>query len=62
VRLRGAGRTAEQIAYGVGCRDPTYFGRFFSRRVGMSLGAAAGADVVLVSGAATLRRRVICAR
>jgi len=39
VRLRDAGRTTEQIAYGLGCRDPAYFSRFFSRRVGMSPGA-----------------------
>jgi AraC family transcriptional activator of pobA len=39
VRLRDTGQTAEQIAYGLGFRDPAYFSRFFSRRVGMSPGA-----------------------
>ena len=32
-------QTVEQIAYGLGFRDPAYFSRFFSRRVGMSPGA-----------------------
>jgi AraC family transcriptional activator of pobA len=39
VRLRDTGQTAEQIAYRLGFRDPAYFSRFFSRRVGMSPGA-----------------------
>lgn len=39
VRLRDTPLTIEQIAYGLGFRDPAYFGRFFSRRVGMSPGA-----------------------
>ena len=39
VRLRDTGQTAEQIAYGLGFRDPAYFSRFFARRVGMSPGA-----------------------
>ena len=39
VRLRDTAQTAEQIAYGLGFRDPAYFSRFFSRRVGMSPGA-----------------------
>jgi len=39
VRLRDTGQTAEQIAYGLGFRDPAYFSRFFLRRVGMSPGA-----------------------
>ena len=39
VRLRDTGQTAEQIAYGLGFRDPAYFSRFFSRRAGMSPGA-----------------------
>ena len=30
-RLRETGQTAEQIAYGLGFRDPAYFNRFFSR-------------------------------
>jgi len=39
VRLRDTAQTVEQIAYGLGFRDPAYFSRFFSRRVGMSPGA-----------------------
>ncbi len=39
VRLRDSGQTVEQIAYGLGFRDPAYFSRFFSRRAGMSPGA-----------------------
>jgi len=39
VRLRDTAQTIEQIAYGLGFRDPAYFSRFFSRRVGMSPGA-----------------------
>jgi len=39
VRLRDTALTAEQIAYGLGFRDPAYFSRFFSRRVGMSPGS-----------------------
>jgi AraC family transcriptional activator of pobA len=38
VRLRDTAQTVEQIAYGLGFRDPAYFSRFFSRRVGMSPG------------------------
>jgi AraC family transcriptional activator of pobA len=39
VRLRDAAQTAEQIAYGLGFRDPAYFSRSFSRSVGTSPGA-----------------------
>jgi AraC family transcriptional activator of pobA len=39
VRLRDTVQSAEQIAYGLGFRDPAYFSRFFSRRVGLSPGA-----------------------
>ena len=39
VRLRDAAQTAEPIADGLGFRDPAYFSRFFSRRVGVSPGA-----------------------
>ena len=39
MRLRETGQTIEQIAYGLGFRDPAYFSRFFSRRSGMSPGA-----------------------
>ena len=39
VRLRDTAQTVEQIAYGLGFRDPAYFSRFFSRCVGMSPGA-----------------------
>ncbi|MBV8662648.1 MAG: helix-turn-helix domain-containing protein, partial [Hyphomicrobiales bacterium] len=38
-RLRETAQTIEQIAYGLGFRDPAYFSRFFRRRSGMSPGA-----------------------
>jgi AraC family transcriptional activator of pobA len=39
LRLRETAQTIEQIAYGLGFRDPAYFNRFFSRRSGVSPGA-----------------------
>jgi AraC family transcriptional activator of pobA len=39
LRLRDTAQTVEQIAFGLGFRDPAYFSRFFSRRAGVSPGA-----------------------
>lgn len=39
LRLRDTAQTIEQIAFGLGFRDPAYFNRFFSRKSGVSPGA-----------------------
>jgi AraC family transcriptional activator of pobA len=39
LRLRQTGQPVEQIAYGLGFRDPAYFNRFFRRLSGMPPGA-----------------------
>jgi AraC-like DNA-binding protein len=39
LRLRETAQPVEQIGYGLGFRDPSYFNRFFRRLSGLSPGA-----------------------